>query len=167
MSEHTAVITWERGEDKFSDNRYHRAHRWEFDGGAVVPGAASPHNVSRRFTDATAVDPEEAFVAALSSCHMLWFLNIAARHGYVVDSYRDEAVGVMKKNSLGKIAITEVTLRPHTVFASAISPDIVNAMHEEAHAECFIANSVKTTLTTKATFEISTTVVATPAASPS
>ena len=162
MSEHTAVISWERQGEKFVDNRYKRAHRWEFDGGAVVPGSASPHNVNPRFTDAAAVDPEEALVAALSSCHMLSFLYIAARRGYVVDSYRDEAVGFMKKNDRGRLAVTDVMLRPHTVFATPISADELHALHEEAHHECYIANSVKTELTTKPTFE-----VVTPLASPS
>jgi len=162
MSEHTATIAWERRGAKFVDNRYSRAHRWEFDGGAVVAGSASPHNVAPQYADATAVDPEEAFVAALSSCHMLWFLFIAAKRGHVVDSYRDEAEGLMAKGANGKLAITEVTLRPHTVFASPVSAEVVNAMHEEAHAECFIANSVKTELVTKPTFDVTT-----PAASPS
>jgi len=162
MSEHTATIAWERRGAKFVDNRYSRAHRWEFDGGAIVPASASPHSVSLQLADAAAVDPEEAFVAALSSCHMLWFLFIAAKRGHVVDSYRDEAVGMMAKGANGKVVITEVTLRPHTVFTSAVSADVVSAMHEEAHAECFIANSVKSELTTEATFA-----VITPAASPS
>jgi len=162
MSEHTATISWERRGAKFVDNRYSRAHRWEFDGGAVVPGSASPHNVPPQFADAAAVDPEEAFVAALSSCHMLWFLFIAAKRGHVVESYRDEAIGKMAKGPNGKLAVTEVTLRPHSIFAGTVSAHAVHAMHEEAHAECFIANSVKTELSTKPTFE-----VITPAASPS
>jgi organic hydroperoxide reductase OsmC/OhrA len=156
MSEYMATISWTRGGAKFTDNRYSRAHRWEFDGGAVVKGAASAHVVPKAFTDETAVDPEEAFIASLSSCHMLWFLSIAARAGHVVESYRDEAVGVMRKNAEGRMAMTEATLRPHVVFApgSTITPQEWEKLHDEAHHECFIANSVTTTVATRGTFTI-------------
>ena len=156
MSEHKAVIAWNRNGEKFTDNRYKRAHRWEFDGGAIIRASASPHVVPPPHSDASAVDPEEAFVAALASCHMLWFLSIAMKRGHVIDSYIDKAVGRMEKDPSGKLAITEVTLRPHTVFGSrgTLTPEVVQSMHEEAHGECFLANSVKTKISTAPTFEI-------------
>src|SRR5262245_47817775 len=98
MSEYTAVILWDRRGAVFTDNRYSRGHRWRFDGGIEVPASASPHVVPPQLTVAAAVDPEEAFVASLASCHMLWFLSLAAKRGHVVESYHDEATGVMAKN---------------------------------------------------------------------
>jgi len=116
-----------------------------FDGGIEVPASSSPHVVPVPLSAANAVDPEEAFVAALSSCHMLWFLSIAAKRGFVVDSYRDEAVGVMGKDADGRRAITTVTLRPAVEYAGkAPSREEAAAMHAESHDLCFIANSVKT-----------------------
>src|SRR6188474_2242754 len=112
MSTYSALITWERNGAAFIDNRYSRRHRWSFDGGVEVPASSSPHVVPLPLSVAAAVDPEEAFVAALASCHMLWFLSIAAKRGFVVESYRDEAVGVMAKNAAGKLSMTVVTLRP-------------------------------------------------------
>ena len=149
MSEHFATVEWRRNDAVFSDRRYSRAHVWRFDGGATVPGSSSPHSVRVPYSDAAAVDPEEAFVASLSSCHMLWFLDIAARAGFVVDSYSDEAVGRMAKNTAGKLAITHVTLRPKIAFSGAKtpSPAEVDALHHKAHEECFIANSVRTEIT--------------------
>ena len=146
MSEHTAVVSWERNGQAFTDNRYSRGHRWEFDGGVAVPASASPHVVPAPLSVAAAVDPEEAFVASLASCHMLWFLSIAAKRGYLVESYRDEAKGVMTKDAEGKLSITRVTLRPRIVFAPASRPSAAehDALHHEAHAQCFIARSVKT-----------------------
>lgn len=144
MSEHTASVHWQRQPDEnFSDQRYHRAHDWRFDGGAVVPGSSSPLSVPLPFSDASAVDPEEAFVAALSSCHLLWFLHLAAQAGWVVDDYQDHAVGVMARNASGRVAITQVTLRPAVRFAGA-QPDAEQheALHHQAHERCFIANSV-------------------------
>src|SRR5436305_6059705 len=111
MAEYKAVVEWSRCGEKFTDNRYSRGHRWLFDGGVEVPASSSPHAVPVPLSVAAAVDPEEAFVASLSSCHMLWFLSIAAKRGFVVDSYRDEAVGVMAKDAAGKLAMTRVTLR--------------------------------------------------------
>jgi organic hydroperoxide reductase OsmC/OhrA len=146
MSKHAAVIAWQRDGAVFTDNRYSRGHRWTFDGGVGLPAYASPHVVPHPLSVGAAVDPEEAFVAALASCHMLWFLSIAAQRGFVVDSYRDDAVGTMGPNGAGKPAITEVTLRPQVVFASdnRPSPSEHQAMHHEAHEQCFIARSVKT-----------------------
>jgi len=146
MSEYTAVIAWERNGAVFTDKQYSRGHRWIFDGPIEVAASSSPRSVPLPFSVAEAVDPEEAFVAALSSCHMLWFLHIAAKQGFVVERYRDEASGVMAKNTDGKFAITQVTLRPRLTFAGEKRPTAEQheAMHHEAHEQCFIANSVKT-----------------------
>ena len=145
MSTYTATILWQRNGAAFTDQRYSRAHEWHFDGGAVVPGSSSPHSVPLPYSDAAAVDPEEAFVAALSSCHLLWFLHLAAKAGFVVERYEDRADGVMAKNAEGKLAMTLVTLRPQVVFAGETQPSRaeVEALHHAAHEECFIANSVK------------------------
>lgn len=145
MSTYTTEIRWSRGEQKFIDNRYSRAHSWHFDGGTVVPASSSPAVVPLPMSETTAVDPEEAFVASLSSCHMLWFLSLAAKRGYVVDTYADAASGVMEKNSDGKLAMTVVTLRPLVTFSGAKSPDrtALDALHHSAHAECFLAASVR------------------------
>jgi organic hydroperoxide reductase OsmC/OhrA len=146
MSEYRIEVLWSRGEERFTDRRYSRRHRLRFDGGAEWAGSSSPHVVPLPMSDASAVDPEEAFVASLSSCHMLWFLDIASRRGFVVDRYHDEAVGTMAKNVEGRLAMTVVTLRPRVAFAGEAGPDraMHEAMHHEAHEECFIANSVKT-----------------------
>jgi organic hydroperoxide reductase OsmC/OhrA len=146
MGKYTAVISWERNGATFTDNRYSRGHLWQFDGGIEVPASSSPLVVPLPQSVAAAVDPEEAFVAALSSCHMLWFLSIAAKRGFLVESYRDEAIGVMAKNAGGKLAMTQVTLRPAVVFGgqNRPHPEEVEAMHHEAHEQCFIASSVKT-----------------------
>ena len=145
MSTYTAEIRWSRGEQKFTDNRYSRAHSWHFDGGTTVPASSSPAVVPLPMSDTAAVDPEEAFVASLSSCHMLWFLSIAARLGYTVDSYTDAASGTMAKNSAGKLAITQVTLRPLVTFSGEKVPDraALDALHHAAHEECNLANSVR------------------------
>jgi len=149
MARYSATIRWQRGEQLFTDNRYSRAHTWTFDGGIVVPGSSSPHVVPVPGSDPHAVDPEEAFVASLSSCHMLWFLSIAAGRGFRVDDYADEALGTMARNAEGKLAMTRVVLRPRVVFSGDPRPGPADlaAMHHEAHAECFIANSVKTEVT--------------------
>ena len=146
MSEYTAVIEWRRNGAAFTDKRYSRSHRWRFDGGIEVPASSSPHVVPLPLSVAEAVDPEEAFVAALSSCHMLAFLWIAAKAGFIVDSYIDDAVGILEKNAQGKLAITRVTLRPRVSFAPDARPSMSQheAMHHEAHEDCFIASSVQT-----------------------
>ncbi len=112
MSSYTVTIRWLRGNQPFTDNRYSRGHTWVFDGGVEVPASASPHVVPLPYAQANAVDPEEAFVASLSSCHMLWFLPIAAKRGFCIDSYVDDAVGLMGKDASGKLSMTQVTLRP-------------------------------------------------------
>jgi organic hydroperoxide reductase OsmC/OhrA len=145
MSTYTAGIRWNRGEQKFTDNRYSRAHTWHFDGGTVVPASSSPAVVPLPMSDAGAVDPEEAFVASLASCHMLWFLSITAKRGYTVDAYADDASGVMAKNAAGRLAMTAVTLRPLVTFSGAKLPDraALDALHHAAHEECFIAASIR------------------------
>jgi len=146
LSEYKAVVEWDRGGAVFTDNRYSRGHRWLFDGGVEVPASSSPSVVPLPLSVAAAVDPEEAFVASLSSCHMLVLLSIAAKRGFVVDSYRDEAVGVLAKDSSGKLAMTRVTLRPQVEFSGEKRPtaDELAAMHHDSHEQCFIASSVKT-----------------------
>jgi organic hydroperoxide reductase OsmC/OhrA len=147
VSEYTADILWERSPNEdFLANRYSRRHEMRFDGGAVVAGSSSPHSVPLPMSDACAVDPEEAFVASLSSCHMLWFLAIAAKRRFCVDRYFDAAVGVMQKNAQGKVAVTRVTLRPEVVFSGERLPTRaeIEHLHHTAHDECYIANSVKT-----------------------
>ncbi len=140
-----AVVSWDRGGAVFTDHRYSRGHRWQFDGGVEVPASASPRVVPLPMAVEAAVDPEEAFVASLSSCHMLWFLSIAAKRKLLVESYRDEAVGIMAKDADGRLAMTRVTLRPRAVFGGDRRPgrDEILAIHHEAHEECFIAASVK------------------------
>jgi organic hydroperoxide reductase OsmC/OhrA len=146
VAEYKAEIRWHSDGQAFTENRYSRAHTWLFDGGIVVPASSSPHLVPIPYSNPAAVDPEEAFVASLSSCHMLWFLSIAAKRGFQVESYVDRATGVMEKDSSGRLAITRVTLHPAATFADAHQPiaEELNAMHHDAHDNCFIANSVKT-----------------------
>ena len=119
MSTHTVTVRWARGDHVFTDNRYSRAHVWQFDGGVQVPGSSSPHVVPLPYSEPSAVDPEEAFVASVSSCHMLFFLSIAAGRGFCVDSYVDDAVGAMGRNAAGKFVVTVITLRPRIAFTGA------------------------------------------------
>jgi organic hydroperoxide reductase OsmC/OhrA len=142
-----ATVTWRRAAaESFTDRRYSRRHLLAFDGGARVVASSSPLSVRVPFSDPAGVDPEEAFVASLSSCHMLWFLDIACRAGWVVDDYRDEAVGTMAKNADGKLAMTMVVLKPAVRFGGDKVPGRaeIEQLHHRAHEECFIANSVKT-----------------------
>ena len=145
--EYRATIRWMRGvEESFSDNRYSRGHTWSFDGGVTVPGSASPSVVPLPLSREDAVDPEEAFVAAISSCHMLTFLSIAAKKRLVVDSYEDKALGIMTKNQNGKLFVSQITLDPAIAFSGDKLPtsEQIADMHHLAHKECFIANSVLT-----------------------
>ena len=146
MSSHTASVHWARGDARFTDNRYSRRHRWRFDGGVEVPASSSPHSVPLPYSSAEAIDPEEAFVASIASCHRLWFLSIAAKRGHRVDAYDDDAEGVMEKDADGRMSVTRTVLRPRVVFGGERIPSDadVAAMHDEAHHECYIANSVKT-----------------------
>ncbi len=155
MSAHSAIIAWSRNGESFTDNRYSRLHLWTFDGGATVPASASPHVVPLPLSNAEAVDPEEAFIAALSSCHMLWFLSIVAKQGYTVNSYVDKATGKLEADGNGKLALLKVVLRPHVSFSGkAPSSDVLVELHEKAHSECFLANSVKTTIRIEPTAEL-------------
>ena len=146
MSQHTADVVWQRNGQSFLDQRYSRAHRWHFDGGAEVAASASPHVVPLPYSDAAAVDPEEAYVAALSSCHMLWFMDFASRAGYRLNHYADAAVGTMAKNAEGQLVVTHIQLRPVTRFEAAHAPSAaqLDELHHRAHTSCFLANSVKT-----------------------
>lgn len=146
MAEYQATVDWGRNGAAFVDNRYSRGHHWEFDGGVRVPASASPHVVPLPYSVAAAVDPEEAFVAALSSCHMLWFLSLAAKQGYVVEQYRDTAVGTTGRDGDGRLAMLDVRLRPLVTFSGPKQPTAAEVadLHHAAHAQCFIANSVKT-----------------------
>lgn len=155
MHTYVATIAWERGQDKFTDNRYSRGHRWSFDGGVDVPASSSPSVVPEPMSVAAAVDPEEAFVAAISSCHMLTFLWIAGKAGFVVDRYVDQAVGVMEKNAEGRVAVTRVALRPRIDFGGERQPtsEELDRLHHRAHEDCFIANSVKTEIVIEAPVE--------------
>lgn len=148
MSEHSARVVWERGEASFLDNRYSRGHRWEFDGGLSVPASSSPHVVPVPQSVEANLDPEEAFVASLSSCHMLFFLSLAAQYGFLVDSYDDRATGEMGKDAAGRMAMLRVVLRPAIVFGGERKPTAsqLHALHRQSHECCFIANSVKTTV---------------------
>ena len=149
MAHHNAKIEWQRGDAKFTDNRYSRAHEWSFDGGVRVPASSSPSVVPVPLSNPDAVDPEEAFVAALASCHMLWFLSIAAKRGFVVDSYEDNAVGELAKNDEGRLAMKTVTLRPAVTFGAGAQPSRadIDALHHEAHDACCLSNSVRTVIT--------------------
>ena len=146
MTHYTAETLWLRNDGDFLGNRYSRRHLLRFDGGLEVPGSSSPHVVPLPMSDASALDPEEAFVSSLSSCHMLWFLSIAGKRKFCVDRYFDTASGVMEKNADGKMAMTVVTLRPDVVFSGERQPGRVELaqLHHDAHEACFIANSVKT-----------------------
>ena len=149
MSTYTATIRWTRdASTDFTKGQYSRAHEWAFDGGAVIAASPSPHVVPAPWSDERGVDPEEAFVASLSSCHMLFFIDYARRDGWVVDSYTDDAEGVLGKRGDGKMAMTKVTLRPRVTWHGK-APDeaAMTQLHHRAHADCFIANSVTTEVT--------------------
>ena len=144
MANHTATVRWAASPgEEFAKGQYSRAHQWVFDGGAVMAASASPHIVPAPWSDAAAVDPEEAFVASLTSCHMLFFLDFARRAGAVVASYEDAAEAVMAKGEDGRVRITRVTLRPRIVWGGR-APDAaaLAVLHDKAHHACFIANSV-------------------------
>jgi organic hydroperoxide reductase OsmC/OhrA len=150
MTAHTATIEWARNEGDFAGNLYCRAHTWRFDGGLTVPASSSPHVVRIPLSNPDYVDPEEAYVAALSSCHMLWFLSLAAARGFVVERYTDAAEGFMERNSAGKQWVSRVVLRPHVLFSGLRAPEEadVQTLHHCAHTECYLANSVKTVIET-------------------
>lgn len=152
MSEYFARVNWVRlSNENYIDNKYSRGHEWTFDGGVTIQASSSPHVVPRPYSVEENVDPEEAFVASLSSCHMLFFLSIAANIGCIVDSYVDDAVGIMEKDNEGKTSMTKVTLRPNVQFSGDKQPTLeqLENMHHQAHDQCFIANSVKTKVITE------------------
>lgn len=146
MSEHRALVRWEHSGGPFVQEQYSRAHRWTFDGGLTVPAAASPSIVPQRYTDASAVDPEEAYVAAIASCHMLVFLGLAAQAGFEVRAYEDAAVGRLAMNERGVPWVSVVTLSPRVTYADGRGPDAAREteLHHRAHEGCFIANSIRT-----------------------
>lgn len=156
MSEHRALIVWSRGDHAFTDNRYSRLHFWRFDGGAEVPASASPLVVPLPMSSESAVDPEEAFIASLSSCHMLWFLWLAAQRGFRVDEYVDAAIGLLGRDSAGRVAMVRVTLRPRVRFSGDRLPteEEHQGLHRGAHERCFIANSVKTEVVCEAALDL-------------
>lgn len=151
MGAHLATVEWSRGDQPFTDRLYSRAHRWSFDGGAVVKASSAPDSVPIPMSDLSAIDPEEAMVASLSSCHMLWFLAFAARAGLVVDRYRDEASGVLERDATGRRFMSRVTLRPVTAFVGR-QPDQaeLDDLHHQAHRHCDMANSVRATIAIEA-----------------
>lgn len=146
MSKHTATIRWTNTGPDFLARRYSRGHTLHFDGGTVVPGSPSPQIVPAPWSNSAAVDPEESFVASVSSCHMLWFLHVACDAGFLVENYEEEAEGVMTKNERGVLWISRITLRPRIIWGGAKQPTKaeVERLHHLAHEQCFIANSVKT-----------------------
>ncbi|HEU5397578.1 MAG TPA: OsmC family protein [Verrucomicrobiae bacterium] len=152
MAEYTASIKWQRSGPDFLKGRYSREHTWSFDGGATVPASSSPHVVPTPWSNPAGVDPEEALVAALSSCHMLTFLYLASRQGLTVDRYDDDAVGALSKDAKGIPWISRVTLRPKIAFSGERIPDSteLDRLHHLAHEQCFIANSVKTEIVIEA-----------------
>jgi organic hydroperoxide reductase OsmC/OhrA len=145
MGTHTATVVWERAAGAaFKDGKYSRGHQWRFDGGTVVPASSAPSSVPLPLSRVDAVDPEEAFVAALSSCHMLFFLYFAARAGFVIDRYEDEAIGEMGKNADGATGMVKVRLRPRISWVDRTpSVDELDQLHHRSHESCYIANSVK------------------------
>ena len=152
MSEHRARVIWEQSGGPFAKRQYSRAHSWSFDGGVTVPAAASSSNVPAQFTDPSAVDPEEAYVAAIASCHLLSFLPLAALAGFEVLRYEDEAVGRMTKNERGKLWVSEIELHPRITWAAGKAPDAAREaeLHHRAHEDCYIANSVRTEIRVQA-----------------
>lgn len=145
MSEHQAEISWVRKGNAFLDQKYSREHIWKFDGGIEISASASPSIVPIPYSSEECIDPEEAFVASISSCHMLFFLSIAAKKGFIVNSYADRAIGILSKNN-EKLSITHVKLNPIVEFDGENQPDfnMLSEMHKESHGNCFIANSVNT-----------------------
>jgi len=156
--QYSAEIIWQRGDAVFSDNRYSRRHLWRFDGGLEVPASSAPQSVPVPMSDPSAVDPEEAFIASLSSCHMLWFLAIAGKRKFRVDRYRDQASGILEKNPAGKLWVSVVTLHPEVQFSGELlpTPQQIEDMHHSAHAECYIANSVSSQVRVEPVFAAAT-----------
>jgi len=152
MSQHTALLQWRFTGGDFLRGKYSRDHTWTFDGGLTIPASPAPGNAPKAFMNLAGIDPEEALVASLASCHMLTFLYVAFRGGFAVESYEDHAAGTMAKNDRGRNWISRVTLRPRIVFHPDHAPsrEQVAHLHHEAHEECIIANSVKTAVVIEA-----------------
>jgi organic hydroperoxide reductase OsmC/OhrA len=148
MSEHSATILWQNTGPDFLSRRYSRAHTWRFDGGTEIPASPSPHIVPTPWSTPANVDPEEAFVASVASCHMLWFLHVCVDSGFEAASYEDNAVGELTGNLEGRLWISRIRLRPSVLWKDSKQPrpDQVARLHQQAHAECFIANSIKTAI---------------------
>jgi len=149
MSEHKAFVAWKnRGDGDFLKGRYSSDHNWTFDGGAVIAASPAPSSVRHPYSNPAHVDPEEAFVASIASCHMLSFLYLSSQAGFEVTSYEDQAVGRMTKNERGIPWVSQVELSPKVVFGGERTPSSreEHALHHKAHEECFIANSVKTAI---------------------
>jgi len=152
MSFYTAKVSWKNNSSElFAKNQYSRGHTWSFDGGIEVPASSSPHAVRLPYSIENAIDPEEALVASASSCHMLTFLWIASRKGFVIDSYEDDAVGAMTKNQEGKEWVSRITLDPKIVWVGERLPaaEELAEMHHQAHEQCYIANSIKSEIVVK------------------
>lgn len=151
MSYKVKIFWKKKSSEVFTDMKYSRAHKWIFDGGIELPASSSPHVVPVPMSDESAVDPEEAYVASVSSCHMLWFLSIAAGENFIVESYHDDAEGILEKDKKGKLAMTEIILKPEIKFSGDKIPsqEEINELHHQAHQKCFIANSVKTEIIIK------------------
>ena len=146
---YTASIFWKKKEtESFTDNKYSRGHTWVFDGGVELPASASPQVVPLPMSDESAVDPEEAFVAAISSCHMLFFLSIAASSNYIIETYDDQAEGIMSKNEHGQMVMGDIILKPKIVFSGTTIPtaEQIAELHNSAHHKCYLANSIKSTI---------------------
>jgi organic hydroperoxide reductase OsmC/OhrA len=146
---YTASIFWKKKEtESFTDNKYSRGHTWVFDGGVQLPASASPQVVPLPMSDESAVDPEEAFVAAISSCHMLFFLTIAASSNYIIETYDDQAEGIMSKNEHGQMVMGDIILKPKIVFSGTTIPSAeqIAELHNSAHHKCYLANSIKSTI---------------------
>lgn len=146
MSEHRATVRWTRTSDEFLKGKYSREHTWSFDGGVTVPASPAPSVVPAPYSNPAHVDPEEAYVASISSCHMLTYLHMAYKQGFQVDTYHDEAVGVVTKNTQGVPWVSQVMLKPTITYSGSKtpSPADVERLHHLAHEQCFIANSIKT-----------------------
>jgi organic hydroperoxide reductase OsmC/OhrA len=149
MSKHTATLSWTRAGPDFLKGQYSREHTWRFDGGLVVPASPSPSHVPAPYSNPASIDPEEAFVASISSCHMLTYVFLASRHGFQVDTYQDEAIGVTTKNEKGIPWVSSVRLHPRVTYSGERLPSAaeVEKLHHLAHEQCYIANSVKTQVT--------------------
>ncbi len=155
MATYHARLEWLRGSDRFLDQKYSRGHRWSFDEGVSIAASASPHAVKAPWHVTAAVDPEEAVVAAVSSCHMLFFLSYCSSAGFTVDAYVDAAEGVLERNAHGRVAMTRFTLRPLVTFRErAPSEEEFMAMHHKAHEECYVANSLNGTVVAEPTMQV-------------